>query len=127
MPRKQRPRLFERLKQGLEEGARHARGELQLVEESIALPLPPPSQEYGPAEVKAIRERLGLGQVEFATIFLVSPKTVQSWEQGTRSPSPAASRLLQVLERPGALERLRELVVETSGGRRRAASRAASV
>jgi putative transcriptional regulator len=114
MAKKVRPRLFERLKQGLEEGIAHARGEIELVTRKVSTSLPPPPRAYGPADVAAVRERLRMGQVEFALIFCVSAKTVQSWEQGVRSPSPAATRLLQVLEDPKAMESLREL--STIGG-----------
>ena len=34
----------------------------------------------------------------FARLLNVSPKTVQSWEHGTRRPSQAALRLIQLLE-----------------------------
>lgn len=106
---RKRPRLFERLRNGLEQGIAHARGEIQLRETTRSIPLPPLSHEYGPDEVKSIRERLGLAQGDFAVIFLVSVKTIQSWEQGTRSPSPAASRLLQIIDDPEAMERFQEL------------------
>lgn len=106
---RKRPRLFERLSKGLEQGIAHARGEIQLRETARTIPLPPLPHEYGPDDVRSIRERLGMAQGDFALIFLVSVKTVQSWEQGTRSPSPAASRLLQIIDDPGALESLQEL------------------
>ena len=110
MAKKERPRLFERLKQGLEEGIAYARGEIDLVTRKVSFPpIPPPPREYFPADVLALRERLHMGQVEFALIFCVSPKTVQSWEQGVRSPSPAVSRILQVLEDPKAMESLLKL------------------
>ena len=109
MARRQRLSLFERLKNGLEEGIAHARGEEQLPEKKVSLPLPPQPRDYDPEDIRALRTRLRLRQAEFSQIFLVSVKTVQSWEQGTRSPSKAATRLLQVLEDPGALESLHEL------------------
>lgn len=109
---KKRARLFERLSRGLQEGIAHERGEIELRETRHQVPLPPLRREYGPEEVRSIRERLGMGQCLFATIFLVSVKTVQSWEQGTRSPSPAASRLLQLIEDPGARIRLQELAAQ---------------
>ena len=61
MTKKQRPRLFERLKQGLEEGIAHARGEIQLVTRKVSSSLPPPPRAYRPADVVALRERLHIG------------------------------------------------------------------
>jgi putative transcriptional regulator len=37
-----------------------------------------------------------MSQAVFARMLNVSPKTVQSWEQGARKPSQAALRLIQV-------------------------------
>jgi putative transcriptional regulator len=39
-----------------------------------------------------------MSQTVFARLINVSPKTVQSWEQGQRIPSQAAQRMLQVLQ-----------------------------
>jgi putative transcriptional regulator len=39
-----------------------------------------------------------MSQAMFARLLNVSPKTVQSWEHGTRKPSQAALRLIQVFE-----------------------------
>ncbi|GMU53849.1 MAG: hypothetical protein AMXMBFR33_29950 [Candidatus Xenobia bacterium] len=108
---KKRARLFERISRGLKQGIAHERGEMELRATRHQVPLPPLSHEYGPEEVRSLRERLGMGQSQFAAIFLVSVKTVQSWEQGTRSPSPTASRLLQLIEDPGARLGLLELAV----------------
>jgi DNA-binding XRE family transcriptional regulator len=37
-----------------------------------------------------------MSQAVFARMLNVSTKTMQSWEQGTRNPSEAARRLIQV-------------------------------
>ncbi len=49
-----------------------------------------------PAEVKAIRERLGKTQTEFAFMIGVSPATLRNWEQGRRRPEGPARALLRV-------------------------------
>jgi putative transcriptional regulator len=55
-------------------------------------------------DVVDLRRSLGLTQRTFARMLNVSIKSVQSWEQGSRQPSQAALRLLQLLrERPAAL------------------------
>ena len=85
--------LFERLKTSLNEGIRFARGEMNL--RTTALPQDPPPA--APGDVLRLRRRMGMSQTIFARTLNVSPKTLQSWEHGTRRPSQAALRLLQVL------------------------------
>jgi DNA-binding transcriptional regulator YiaG len=50
-------------------------------------------------DVRALRERLGLSQEEFAQRFMISPRTVQDWEQHRREPSDAARVLLFAISR----------------------------
>lgn len=58
-------------------------------------------------DVRALRERLGVSQSEFARRYLLSVRTVQQWEQDQREPSEPARVLLYAIERdPGALERV---------------------
>jgi putative transcriptional regulator len=49
-----------------------------------------------PVDVLAVREKLKLSRVEFSNILGVSPRTLESWEQGKRRPSGAANALLRV-------------------------------
>jgi putative transcriptional regulator len=49
-----------------------------------------------PREIRGIRESLHASQAVFARFLCVSPKAVQSWEQGTRRPRNAALRLLAI-------------------------------
>lgn len=51
------------------------------------------------AAVRAVRERLGYSQTVFASALGVDPGTVRSWEQGNRTVSGAARRLLQAIDR----------------------------
>jgi putative transcriptional regulator len=92
-PRSRKP-LFERLKAGLEEGIRHAKGEITLKTTILEMPDRPP--EVGAAELTEVRLASGMSQAIFARLLNVSTKTVQSWEQGQRKPSQAALRLIQV-------------------------------
>lgn len=85
--------LFDRLKSGLNEGIRFARGEINL--RTTTLPSDPPPA--APGDVQRLRRRLGMSQTIFARTLNVSTKTLQSWEHGTRRPSQAALRLLQIL------------------------------
>jgi len=67
--------IFERLKEGLEEGARHERGELELKTTKLNIPRPP--KDYEPDDIKRIRDRLEMSQAQFARFLFVSTKTVQ--------------------------------------------------
>jgi DNA-binding transcriptional regulator YiaG len=49
---------------------------------------------YGPAEVRALRGKLGVSVAVFARLVGVTPAQVEHWEQGRRDPSPLARRLL---------------------------------
>jgi putative transcriptional regulator len=89
-----RKTLFERLKNGLEEGIRHAKGEITLKTTTIEMPDRPP--EIDADELTMLRLKSGMSQAVFARILNVSTKTIQSWEQGQRKPSQAALRLIQV-------------------------------
>lgn len=47
-------------------------------------------------DFRAVRERLNLGRADLAEMLGVSPRTLESWEQGRRKPSGAASLLLRI-------------------------------
>ena len=98
--KKARKPIFERLKGALEDGIAHARGELTL--RTINVPDAPP--EIDAATLAALRQAAEMSQAVFARVLYVSPKTVQSWEQGVRTPSMAARRLIHVFaEQPAAV------------------------
>jgi len=84
--------LFERLRQGLEEGISHARGELTL--RTVKVPEEPP--EIDAKTLAALRDRAAMSQAVFARMLNVSTRTLQSWEQGLRQPSDASRRLIQI-------------------------------
>ena len=56
-----------------------------------------------PVDVRALRELLGLTQEQFALRFNLGLDTVQSWEQGDRTPDRYANNYLRVIERDHAL------------------------
>ena len=99
--------LFERLKSGLEDANRHAKGEITLKTTTVELPDKPP--EVDPDDVVRIRLDNQMSQAVFARVLNVSPKTVQSWEQGSRKPSHASLRLIQVIRKNP------QLVLQTVG------------
>jgi putative transcriptional regulator len=51
---------------------------------------------FKPADIKAVRLRLGKSQVEFAMMIGVSVATLRNWEQGRRTPEGPAMALLKV-------------------------------
>lgn len=52
-----------------------------------------------PADLRALRARLGLSQSGLAARLGISARTLQGWEQGRRTPrGPAAALLERVME-----------------------------
>ena len=51
-------------------------------------------QEYGAGSVRITRARIGVSQALFSQLLGVGVDLVQSWEQGARTPSKMACRLL---------------------------------
>ena len=88
--RKERKPFAERLKASLEEAIRHAKGDITL---KTTTDEPP---EIDAETLATIRGQSRMSQAVFARMLNVSPKTVQSWEQGVRTPSHAARRLIQI-------------------------------
>ena len=97
--------FFDDLKEGLLEGIAHFQGDIELRTTALSVPEPPPV--YNAEHIRTLRTSLGFSQPHFSRWLNVSPKTVQSWEQGTRTPSQASVRLLQLLENPHLLDGLR--------------------
>ncbi|MCK5199358.1 MAG: helix-turn-helix domain-containing protein [Spirochaetales bacterium] len=58
-------------------------------------------KEYTPENIVSIRKRLKLSQAALASLFNISPSTVQKWEQGTKHPAGASKKLLDIVERKG--------------------------
>lgn len=54
---------------------------------------------FHPADVKAVRAKLGVSQREFAFMIGVSLATLRNWEQGRRTPEGPALALLRVAEK----------------------------
>ncbi len=80
--------------------ALHEISELTL--KTTEVPEEPP--EIDAVNLTALREIAKMSQAVFARVLNVSPKTVQSWEQGVRAPSMASRRLIHVFSlRPEAV------------------------
>ena len=87
--------LFDRLKVGLEEGIRHARGELKL--RATEVPTPESQTPLTSAEIRRVRRAARMSQPAFARVLNVSQQAVKDWERGESRPTQAALRLLQVI------------------------------
>ena len=81
--------LFEDLQASIKEAGRIMKGEAAASRYFVVT---------GP-DVKALREKSGLSQVEFAHLIRVSVKTLQNWEQNRRCPTGPAAALIKVIER----------------------------
>lgn len=94
-----------------------ARVEAMTEEEVLAAALSDPdAQPLGPEElakmqrisaVKALRQRLGMTQIEFAESFQIPVSTLRDWEQRRSTPDAPARALLQAIEvEPETMRRL---------------------
>ncbi len=97
MVKKKSNKLFKALKKGLEEAIAYEEGKIKLVTEVIEIPEPP--SEYKAKDIKKIRSKRHYSQSIFAKVLNVSTKTVQSWESGKRTPSHAALRLIEIIDK----------------------------
>jgi putative transcriptional regulator len=80
---------FESIRRGMNEAIRHAAGE----------PVAAAVHRREPIDVKAIRERVGLSEGEFAASVGVQPSTIRDWEQGIRAPRGPARVLLDIISK----------------------------
>ena len=89
--------LFAELTESLNEVLEHAQGKVTLKTKNVQIPAPPKAR---PAkDIVRLRKRLGISQAVFARMLGVARDTEISWEQGRRTPSGPALRLLEIAER----------------------------
>ncbi|MCH8553425.1 MAG: helix-turn-helix domain-containing protein [Natronospirillum sp.] len=81
--------VFESIQQGLDEAIEYSKGNTP---KAIV-------HEFGPVEVKKVRAKLGMSQLEFASAFGISVSTLRHWERGDRSPHGPALVLLNVVSK----------------------------
>jgi putative transcriptional regulator len=91
-------RAFDKIRAGLEDAIAIARGEADPASYRVHVP--------AAIDVKAIRQKLGMSQAQFAASFGFGLAAVQNWEQGRRRPEGAARAFLTVIDRePEAVRR----------------------
>jgi putative transcriptional regulator len=81
---------FASIRKGLRQAIRHRKGGRV---DGLRLHVPPE------VDVKAIRERTGLTQEQFAATFAISLGALRHWERGDRKPRGTALVLLNVIAR----------------------------
>lgn len=88
-------RLGQELIAGLEEALEHEKGAKKL--RTSELELSEPARPWKKEQIAQLRkQRFGVSQPVFASLLSVTASTVRAWEQGQKSPSGAARRLLEV-------------------------------
>jgi putative transcriptional regulator len=85
--------FFEELKAGLTSAIEHAKGKRKDLRTTT---LPRPPKEMSANQIAKLRNQLNVSQAVFARYLNISPKTVQSWEQGQGKPSGASLKLLTI-------------------------------
>lgn len=83
--------LGERLLDSMKELRAHLRGEIHLSE--TVYHIPPET------DVRALREKMGLSQSDFAALFGFNVRSLQDWEQGRRQPQIPIRAYLAVIQR----------------------------
>jgi len=58
-------------------------------------------RKLSPAEIAALRERVGVSQAVFARYLNVTPGLVSQWERGIKHPRGAALKLLTLVNHSG--------------------------
>jgi len=81
--------LYEEVKEGLEEMVAIEKGQKEPARVH---------RFFTKDDIKALREKAGVSQREFATMLGVSNRTLQEWEQGRRTPTGPAMDLVRVYE-----------------------------
>jgi len=90
-------KLYEGLKQGLEEAIADASGKPRRGTKSVLIKISD-IPEYRSKDIKMLRKKLNLTQAVFAKVMGVHIKTVEAWESGLNVPSGTAQRMLSLLE-----------------------------
>jgi len=103
-PRTRRPeagsKVGDDLVAAFKQMAAHLRGEIEL--EAHELPIPGAMTS---ARIKAIRLKVASSTKEFERVFGIPARTMESYEQGRRSPDGAMRALLRIIDREPAAAR----------------------
>ena len=92
-------RVGDDLVAAFEEMAAHLRGEIELEGREV------PGGAMTPARIKSIRSKVASSTKEFERVFGIPARTMESYEQGRRSPDGAMRALLRIIDREPAAAR----------------------
>ena len=93
-------KLYEDIRQGLEEAIAFERGDPDVVAETVVRKMKvQPVPDFSPNEIKDIRLKSAMTQSVFAACIGVTKKAVESWEGGRSHPDGAARRTLSLMSR----------------------------
>lgn len=90
-------KMFDILDDALSEALEYVKGNVKLRAKEVFIPNSP--KTYSASDIKKLRRKLNFSQKEFASWLNVSLNTVESWEQGVRTPNHAALRLLEIFDK----------------------------
>jgi putative transcriptional regulator len=90
-------KMFDMLNEALSDVLEYERGNKKLRTKDVFIPDIP--KNYKAQDIKKLRNKLKFSQSSLATWLNVNLNTVQAWEQGTRNPSQAVLRLLDIFDR----------------------------
>ncbi len=93
-------KVYDGIMQGLEEAVAYNEGKIKARTNTMSIE---PVPDFQAAEIKSIRNELGMTQVLFAGFMGVSTKTVEAWEAGRNMPDGPARRILAMLKTDPAL------------------------
>lgn len=88
-------KVYDGIMQVLEEAVAYNKGLIKAKTNTMSIS---PVPEFEAAEIKNIRNELGMTQVLFAGFMGVSSKTVEAWEAGRNMPDGPARRILAMLK-----------------------------
>jgi len=89
--------FFRRISSSMERGIKAMRTGKKLTSRTVTQIEEPPVMKA--ADIIHLREKtLNMSQSVFASIFCVSPKTVQAWEQNLNRPKGPTLRLLHLIK-----------------------------
>ncbi|MDE2038436.1 MAG: hypothetical protein KGO96_02835 [Elusimicrobia bacterium] len=99
-------KVGQELIEGMTAAIAHARGEKRFRETLVEIPRP--ARKWKRGQIAELRKRkFHASQPQFASILSVKVSTIRAWEQGQKTPSGAACRLLEVAAlEPGVFQRL---------------------
>lgn len=87
--------MGQELIKGLNEAIEHVRGSKKL--RTTTVEIPEPAKPWKKEQIVHLRKQtFRVSQPVFAGILSVTTSTVRAWEQGQKSPSGAARRLLEI-------------------------------